>query len=97
MMVVLAVAFVASGWAQKYKLEKDVSYTAKTDAYAQERLKLDIYYPTEAKDVPVVVWFHGGGLEQGNKEIPSKLKEKGCSFRWYILGPNNDVDELELI
>lgn len=84
MMVVLAVTFVAGGWAQKYKLEKDVSYTAKTDAYAQERLKLDIYYPTEAKDVPVVVWFHGGGLEQGEKEIPNRLRGKG----WVVVGVN---------
>ncbi len=30
-------------------------------------------------------------------QIASKLKEKGCSFRWYILGPNNDVDEFNLV
>lgn len=79
-------------WAQSYRLVSDISYTNKTDAYAQERLKLDIYYPesqragasAEVKDVPVIVWFHGGGLEQGNKEIPAKLKEKG----WVVVGAN---------
>ena len=70
--------------AQTYKQVNDISYTQKTDAYAQERLKLDIYYPEETKDCPVVVWFHGGGLEAGNKEIPSKLKQKG----YVVVGVN---------
>ncbi|MBR1389007.1 MAG: carboxylesterase family protein [Prevotella sp.] len=73
---------VAMGiWAQSYKQENDISYTTKTDAYSKERLKLDVYYPEGANDVPVVVWFHGGGLEQGEKEIPWKLKEKGMVLK----------------
>ena len=63
--------------AQSYKQYNDISYTVKTDAYSRERLKLDVYYPEEVKDAPVIVWFHGGGLEQGEKEIPWKLKNKG--------------------
>lgn len=55
--------------AQAYKLERDILYTTKTDAYAQERLKLDVYYPEALKDCPVIVWFHGGGIEAGEKEI----------------------------
>lgn len=64
-------------WAQSYKQIDDIKYTEKTDDYSQERLKLDVYYPEDVKEAPVVVWFHGGGLEQGQKEIPWKLKEKG--------------------
>ncbi|MCR5078283.1 MAG: alpha/beta hydrolase [Prevotella sp.] len=60
-----------------YQTEKDVSYTAKTDAYARERLKVDVYYPETLHDCPVVVWFHGGGLTGGQKELPAELKEKG--------------------
>ncbi|MBR4390181.1 MAG: alpha/beta hydrolase [Prevotella sp.] len=63
--------------AQDYKQKNDIPYTTKTDGYAQERLKLDVYYPERVHDCPVVVWFHGGGLEAGNKEIPEKLKGKG--------------------
>lgn len=70
--------------AQTYKQVIDINYTQKTDAYAQERLKLDIYYPEGTKDCPVVVWFHGGGLEAGNKEIPNKLKQKG----YVVVGVN---------
>lgn len=76
-MTTLSLLFVIGTWGQNYKQTDDISYTKKTDSYSRERLKLDVYYPEEAKDAPVVVWFHGGGLEQGQKEIPWKLKEKG--------------------
>lgn len=69
---------------QTYRQVDDILYTSKEDAYSQERLKLDIYYPEEAVDAPVVVWFHGGGLEYGQKEIPEKLKNKG----WIVVGAN---------
>ena len=57
LMVVMAIS------AQNYKTVSNISFTTKTDAYAKERLKLDVYYPEGLKDCPVIVWFHGGGLE----------------------------------
>ena len=71
-------------YAQNYRQTNDISYTVKTDDYARERLKLDIYYPEGQKDCPVIVWFHGGGLVGGNKEIPAQLKDKG----WIVVGVN---------
>ncbi len=62
--------------AQGYEQVNDISYTHKTDAYSLERLKLDVYHPKGVTERPVVVWFHGGGLEAGNKEIPAQLREK---------------------
>ena len=62
--------------AQTYRQVNDISYTQKNDSYSLERLKLDVYYPEGTTDQPVIVWFHGGGLEGGNKEIPAPLKEK---------------------
>ena len=62
----LAIAVSAQ---QKYLTVSDIAFTAKTDAYSQERLKLDVYYPEGASGCPVVVWFHGGGLEAGQKEL----------------------------
>lgn len=66
---------------QDYKLDKDISYISPTDAdaYKKERCKLDIYYPTEKKSFQTVIWFHGGGLEGGEKSIPVELKEKGVA------------------
>lgn len=50
---------------------------AKTDPYIKERCVLDIYYPKNTKGFTTVIWFHGGGLTSGNKELPEGLKDKG--------------------
>lgn len=65
----------------KYVLKKDIPYIELTekDEYRKERCKLDIYYPENKKDYPTVVWFHGGGLEVGAKDLPNELKEKGIA------------------
>ncbi|SFS36209.1 Acetyl esterase/lipase [Sphingobacterium wenxiniae] len=56
-------------------------YDAGQDDYQRTQCLLDIYYPVDGKEKaegrPVVVWFHGGGLTGGQKEIPSYLKDKG--------------------
>lgn len=35
--------------------------------YEQERCKLDVYLPKGAKGFATLVWFHGGGLQKGDK------------------------------
>lgn len=60
-----------------YKTVTNISYTRSDDAYARERCKLDVYYPENLTDCPVVVWFHGGGLTSGSKSIPGKLQDCG--------------------
>ncbi|SEN14949.1 Acetyl esterase/lipase [bacterium A37T11] len=62
-----------------YDLKRDIPYYERTqkDAYIGERCKLDIYYPTNKKNFATVVWFHGGNLTGGNKEIPEALKKQG--------------------
>lgn len=62
-----------------YDLQKDIDYRVISDAYAQERCKLDIYYPKNVKGFATVVWFHGGGLSGGNKFIPEELKNAGLA------------------
>ena len=48
----------------------DVAYKsgAMLSDYERTRCKLDVYAPTGAKDLPCVVWFHGGGLTGGNNK-----------------------------
>jgi len=62
-----------------YRTNKDISYVSgsETDTYRLERCKLDIYYPENKKDFSTIVWFHGGGMEGGNKFIPKELREQG--------------------
>jgi acetyl esterase/lipase len=65
----------------EYKIETNIAYYSKDilqeDLYIKERCVLDIYYPINAKNFATVVWFHGGGLTGGEKEIPAALKQKG--------------------
>lgn len=66
-----------------YELKKDIPYyessAQQTDAYLKERCKLDVYFPKDTTHVSTVVWFHGGGLEFGEKDIPKGLLEKGVA------------------
>lgn len=67
----------------KYKTIADISYRTEADTaqdeYMRERCKLDLYYPTTIKNFPTVVWFHGGGLKGGGKQIPKALRDQGIA------------------
>ena len=67
-----------------YKTATNIQYypdeTANTDDYIKERCVLDVYYPTDKKDFPTIVWFHGGGLSGGEKEMPDRLKNQGMAI-----------------
>lgn len=64
-----------------YRTETDILYYVDSlnnnDVYADKMCRLDIHYPQNLKNYPAIIWFHGGGLTQGNKEIPEELKNKG--------------------
>ncbi|MEW4564298.1 alpha/beta hydrolase [Bremerella sp. JC770] len=60
------------------KLEKDIPYRSETglDDYAKRQCRVDIFTPAK-KGFATVVWFHGGGLEGGDKKIPDYLMHNG--------------------
>lgn len=63
-----------------YQREEDILYReGELTDYMRERCRLDVYYPTQVKDFPTVVWFHGGGLRGGNRSVPKGLQEKGIA------------------
>jgi acetyl esterase/lipase len=76
----LALAFTALHAEEPLKVKflerKGLSFTAdipyKTgdglSDYEMERCKLDLYLPTQVKNFPVIVWFHGGGITGGSKD-----------------------------
>lgn len=78
-----------------YKIIKDIQYSNAKDEYSQQRCKLDVYYPENLTDCPVVVWFHGGGLTSGSKSMSGRLKDKGIVVisANYRLLPNVTIDE----
>jgi len=89
--IVLLCFFIGfSCFAQKieYETKTNLQYyntaTNKADSYSNERCVLDIYYPKNTKGFATIIWFHGGGLTGGSKEIPEALKNKGFA----IIGVN---------
>lgn len=66
---------------QQYVTEKNIHYYAdsvnKKDPYITSQCLLDIYYPKGAKNYATIVWFHGGSITGGSREIPTALMEKG--------------------
>jgi len=85
--LLLAVAQVASVLAQEppplpadVRLEHDIAYAEPKNP----RQTLDVYGPASGKNLPVVVWVHGGGWRAGDKtEIatkPAAFVRKGLIF-----------------
>jgi acetyl esterase/lipase len=97
--LILLVSFVfTSLFAQQntYGLKENIPYYTKTtDSYQKERCVLDVYYPEKNTGSAVVIWFHGGGLSGGSKEIPVQLREKGLCVVGvnYRLTPRAKVTE----
>lgn len=85
----LAPTFVASARAEPaalpapaptYATASDLAYhTQAPDGYAAERCKLDVYHPVGVSGYSTVVWFHGGGLTDGAKEVPGHLRNAGIA------------------
>ena len=77
----IAFRFISLAQETEYQTKLNVPYyndsTNLSDEYIKERCVLDIYYPSNTKNFPTIVWFHGGDLTGGEKEIPQSLKEKG--------------------
>lgn len=72
--------FLLPAQESEYLIQQDIQYYADSinlvDEYIKERCVLDVYYPKKVNSFPTIVWFHGGGIKAGNKEIPTALKNK---------------------
>ncbi len=79
--MMLSLSMFVFGQAAGYLTGENIPYyddvIRKQDTYIAERCVLDIYYPKQTKDFATIVWFHGGGLTGGSKQIPQELKDKG--------------------
>ena len=77
----------------EYRVERDIPYypagfqISGDAAYAEERCKLDIYMPKDIKEpLPVLIFFHGGGLSRGTKLFPRT--HRGLPADIVIVTPN---------
>ena len=80
--LLITACLLSAAWAQDANLniQRDIPYAEPADPLQ----KLDVYAPPGAKNLPVVVWIHGGGWETGDKadmkEKPAALAKKGFVF-----------------
>lgn len=67
---------------------KDIAYYPESvragDDYLASRAKLDVYCPQGAERLPVIVWFHAGGIRGGSKHLPEALVDEGVC----VVSPN---------
>jgi len=82
--LIILLLFISTSAAQaqlKYTRDLNIPYYAESatmkDEYIAKQCRLDIYYPKNKKSFATIVWFHGGGLTGGGKEIPQALMDKG--------------------
>ncbi len=81
----LCACLLAGAQEISYKTELNIPYYSEpVNTYKSERCVLDIYFPENNPGFPTVVWFHGGGLVGGEKEIPERLKGQGIG----VIGVN---------
>lgn len=83
LLVTFVIGSLKSFGQQAYERRNNIFYypdanTAK-DPYLKSQCRLDIYYPKNAKNFATIVWFHGGGITGGAKEIPRELLDKGVA------------------
>lgn len=78
----LALSLSLQGFAADggYRTVRDIAYRpASGDPLIDSMCRLDIYLPADAKGFPTIIWFHGGGLSGGRREIPEALKGHGMA------------------
>ncbi|WDI42980.1 alpha/beta hydrolase [Bremerella sp. P1] len=77
--VLVLLLMASTAWAADTQVTRNVPY-AGTDSPRQQ---LDIYAPQDAKQLPVVVWIHGGGWRRGNKVLVQK-KPQAFTSQGYV-------------
>lgn len=94
--ILLAAAIGLSlGVSAQYKTVTGIPYSMNKDAYSQEKCLFDIHHLPDTSGMPVVVWFHGGGLTGGKRSIPEELKNAGyvVASADYRLVPRIEVSD----
>lgn len=78
-----------------YSFKRDIAYKT-GDAYTNSMCLLDVAYVPGAADRPVIVWFHGGGLSGGHRDMPQAFLAKDYVVVdvEYRLAPKVSVPEI---
>lgn len=71
-------------WAGELKVQRNIPYTEP----AHERQVLDVYAPAGGKNLPVVVWIHGGGWQAGDKSDVQVKPQVFADAGFVFVAPN---------
>jgi acetyl esterase/lipase len=71
--ILLNLVLLTSAFAEDTTVKRDIPYVEQADPLQT----LDVYAPPDAKNLPVVVWIHGGGWQAGDK---TEVKQKPQAF-----------------
>lgn len=78
--LILIMIVAVDARAAEPRVARDVPYAKP----ANPRQMLDVYAPAEGKDLPVIVWIHGGGWRRGDKASvqlkPAAYNKRGLLF-----------------
>lgn len=91
--ILIAVFALSGTFAIGATTKLDLTYIdhSNGDVYAQKMCVLDVYYPDSDHDnTPVLIWFHGGGLEGGSKssKLTAALAESFASQSIMVVVPD---------
>lgn len=77
---VLSLATASPAAADEHKTERGIAYREHpADDAQRERCLLDIHHPVGSDGFATVVWFHGGGLTKGERQLPKGLCDQGIA------------------
>ncbi len=94
--LLVLILLCASAGARAQRVVCDVAYRpASDDRLIDSLCRLDLFLPEGDTPFPTLIWFHGGGLAGGRKEIPEALKNRGFAVAGvgYRLVPQVKVEE----
>ncbi|MBA4019833.1 MAG: lipase [Pirellula sp.] len=98
LVIASALSFASAASAQApavkttYLLEQGIPYlpeeTLSNADGGKKNCRVDLYRPENVKGFPTVIYIHGGGLRNGQRSIPTKLKDRG----WAVVGVGYRLD-----
>ena len=74
----VSLAIAVSAFAQEHEYVRDILYKGSPDAYTEQQCRIDVAYQKGVEGRPVIVWFHGGGLTGGRRDVPKELLKDGA-------------------
>lgn len=76
--LLMASFYPASGTEDRFIKVSDISYRQEyvLSEYAKKMCTLDLYYPKSAENYPTIVFFHGGSLRRGTRDMYLPLAKR---------------------